>query len=57
LVVVVRVDAIRREAGAASLADVGADGVAARLVTGLWIAQIDASQGLRPVPATFTGTR
>jgi hypothetical protein len=53
----VRFDAIRLEAGAASLAEVGADGVAARLVNGLWIAQIDASQGLRPVPATFTGTR
>lgn len=53
----VRFDAIRLEAGAANLAGVGADGVAAKLESGLWIAQIDASQGLRPVPATFTGTR
>ena len=53
----VRFDAIRLEAGTATLADVGDDGVAARLTGGVWTAQIDASQGLRPVPATFTGAR
>lgn len=52
-----RFDAIRLEAGAATLADVGADGAAARLAAGVWTAQIDASQGLRPVPATFTAAR
>ena len=53
----VRFDAIRLEAGTATLSDVGADGVAAALTDGVWTAQIDASQGLRPVPATFTGAR
>ncbi len=52
-----RFDAIRLEAGAATLADVAADGTAARLDGGVWTAQIDASQGLRPVPATFTAAR
>jgi hypothetical protein len=52
-----RFDAIRLEAGAATLADVAADGTAARLTGGVWTAQIDASQGLRAVPATFAATR
>jgi hypothetical protein len=52
-----RFDAIRLEAGAATLADLAADGTAARLTGGVWTAQIDASQGLRPVPATFTAAR
>jgi hypothetical protein len=53
----IRFDAIRLEAGTATLADVDAAGVAHRLTGGVWTAQIDASQGLRPVPATFTGAR
>jgi hypothetical protein len=52
-----RFDAIRLEAGTATLADLADDGTAARLTGGVWTAQIDASQGLRPVPATFTGAR
>jgi hypothetical protein len=52
-----RFDAIRLEAGAATLADAAEGGTAARLAGGVWTAQIDASQGLRPVPATFTGAR
>jgi len=52
-----RFDAIRLEAGEAALSQLGADGVAARLADGVWTAEIDASQGLRPVPATFTGSR
>ena len=52
-----RFDAIRLEAGTAALAGVAADGIAARLTGGVWTAQIDASQGLRPVPATFTAAR
>lgn len=52
-----RFDAIRLEAGTATLAGVGQDGTAARLEGGVWTAQIDASQGLRPVPATFTAGR
>ena len=52
-----RFDAIRLEAGTATLAGAGADGTATRLGGGVWTAQIDASQGLRPVPAVFTGTR
>jgi hypothetical protein len=52
-----RFDAIRHEAGTASLADVAVNGTAARLAGGIWTAQIDASQGLRPVPATFTAAR
>jgi hypothetical protein len=52
-----RFDAIRLEAGSAKLAGVAADGIAARLEGGVWTAQIDASAGLRPVPATFTAAR
>lgn len=52
-----RFDAIHLAAGTAKLAGASADGVAARLESGVWTAEIDASQGLRPVPATFTGAR
>jgi hypothetical protein len=52
-----RFDVIRLEAGTATLADVASDNTAARLEGGVWTAQIDVSQGLRPVPATFTATR
>jgi hypothetical protein len=52
-----RFDAIRLETGSATLAGLAADGTASRLDGGVWTAQIDASQGLRPVPATFTATR
>ncbi len=52
-----RFDAIRLEAGTATLAGVAADGTATRLEGGVWTAQIDASQGLRTVPAAFTAAR
>ncbi|HWO22231.1 MAG TPA: hypothetical protein VNO30_25910 [Kofleriaceae bacterium] len=52
-----RFDAIRLEAGTATLAGAAADGTATRLGGGVWTAQINASQGLRPVPAVFTGAR
>ena len=52
-----RFDAIRLDAGTATLAAPGADGVATRLDGGTWSAQIDAGLGLRSAPATFLGTR
>lgn len=53
----VRFDAIRLAAGTSRLAGADTAGVATRLTGGVWTAQIDAGQGLRPVPATFTGAR
>jgi hypothetical protein len=53
----VRFDAIRLAAGTTGLAGADGAGVATRLTGGVWTAQIDAGQGLRPVPATFTGAR
>jgi hypothetical protein len=53
----VRFDAIRLAAGTTRLADPDGAGIATRLTAGVWTAQIDAGQGLRPVPATFTGAR
>jgi hypothetical protein len=52
-----RFDAIRLAAGTTGLAGADGAGVATRLTGGVWTAQIDAGQGLRPVPATFTGAR
>ena len=52
-----RFDAIRLDAGTATLAGLAADGTAARLEGGVWTAEIDAGQGLRHAPATFTGAR
>jgi hypothetical protein len=53
----VRFDAIRLAAGTTRLTGADTAGVATRLTGGVWTAQIDAGQGLRPVPATFTGAR
>lgn len=53
----VRFDAIRLAAGTTGLVGADGAGVATRLTGGVWSAQIDAGQGLRPVPATFTGAR
>lgn len=53
----VRFDAIRLAAGTTRLADPDGAGIATRLAGGVWTAQIDAGQGLRPVPATFIGAR
>jgi len=52
-----RFDVIHLAAGTARLGGVAADGTATRLDDGVWTAEIDATQGLRPVPATFTGAR
>ena len=52
-----RFDAIRLDAGTATIAAPAADGIATRIDGGIWAAQIDAGLGLRRAPATFTGTR
>ena len=52
-----RFDAIRLDAGTATIAAPSADGIATRIDGGIWAAQIDAGLGLRRAPATFTGTR
>jgi hypothetical protein len=49
-------EAIRHERGVATLSDRDGDDRMDQLA-GTWTAQINASQGLRPVPATFTGHR
>jgi len=53
----VRFEAIHLARGTATLVDANGDGTAERLDSGIWTAELDASQGLRPVPSTFTGTR
>lgn len=50
-------DALRFEAGSATLVDVDDDLVAEQLIEGMWTAQINAGQGLRHAPATFTATK
>jgi hypothetical protein len=52
-----RFDALHFAAGSARLVDPAGDGIADALVDGVWAAEINAGQGLRPVPATFTATR
>lgn len=52
-----RFDAVHLAAGTATLADTTGDATADRLDDGVWTAEINAGQGLRPVPATFTGVR
>lgn len=52
-----RFDALHFAAGAARLVDPAGDGIADALADGVWTAEINAGQGLRPVPATFTATR
>jgi hypothetical protein len=52
-----RFDAIRFDAGTATLAAPGTNGIATRLDGGVWTAKIDAGLGLRRAPATFTGAR
>lgn len=50
-------DALHLAAGTATPIDADADGAATGMATGVWTAEINASQGLRRVPATFTATR
>ncbi len=50
-------EAIRNERGTATLVDGDHDGRFDTMTGGVWKAQINASQGLRAVPATFTASR
>lgn len=50
-------DAFHLEAGSATMVDTTKDGIADRLDNGVWTAEINAGQGLRHAPATFTATR
>lgn len=52
-----RFDALHFIAGNATLVDGNRDGVADTLSAGTWMAELNAGQGLRHVPATFTGER
>jgi hypothetical protein len=52
-----RFDALHLAAGAATLVDDDGDLVADALADGVWTAEINAGQGLRPAPATFTASR
>ncbi|MDX2093615.1 MAG: hypothetical protein SFX73_37595 [Kofleriaceae bacterium] len=50
-------DALRFEAGTATLVDADGDLVAEQLTGGVWTAEINAGQGLRHAPATFTASK
>lgn len=52
-----RFDALHFAAGKATLVDDNHDGAAEALAAGTWTAELNAGQGLRHVPATFTGER
>lgn len=52
-----RFDAVHFISGNATLVDANKDGVAEALAAGTWDAELNAGQGLRHVPATFTGAR
>lgn len=52
-----RFDALHFAAGTARLVDSSHDGIADALTDGVWTAEINAGQGLRPVPATFEAAR
>jgi len=52
-----RFDVLHFIAGEATLVDANLDGSAETLAAGTWTAELDAGQGLRHVPATFTGER
>jgi hypothetical protein len=52
-----RFDALHFEAGRATLVDANHDGNVEALANGTWTAELNAGQGLRPVPATFTAPR
>ena len=53
-VLAMRIDALHFAAGHAKLVDADHDGVVERLDGGVWTAEINAGQGLRHVPATFS---
>jgi len=50
-------DAFHLEAGHATMVDATKDGIVDRIDNGVWTAEINAGQGLRQAPATFTATR
>lgn len=52
-----RFDALQLQAGTATMVDANNDRLAESLTGGVWIAKINAGQGLRTAPATFTATR
>lgn len=51
-----RFDALHLKAGTATPVDRDGDRIADALTGGVWTAEINAGQGLRPAPATFTAT-
>ncbi|HUS27630.1 MAG TPA: hypothetical protein VMZ53_03955 [Kofleriaceae bacterium] len=51
------IDAFRFKTGAARLVDDDQDGVADRIVDGVWDGELNIGMGLRHAPATFTATR
>ncbi|MGE0872720.1 MAG: hypothetical protein AB7P03_29460 [Kofleriaceae bacterium] len=53
----IRFDALHLASGEATMTDTTGDRNADRLVDGVWTAEINAGQGLRHVPATFSGER
>lgn len=50
-----RLDVLRLASGQATLVDGDGDGIAERVTRGSWQAELDVGQGLRHVPASFTG--
>ncbi len=52
-----RFDALHLAAGTATMIDANRDRLAESLTNGVWTAEINAGQGLRHAPATFTATR
>ena len=50
-------DALHFQAGTATMVDINADRIADQLTNGTWTAEINAGQGLRHAPATFSATK
>ncbi len=50
-------EALHHAKGVATLVDTDHDGHCDRIDDGVWTADIDLSQGLRPIPATFAATK
>ena len=50
-------DAVHFASGTATMNDTNSDGSTDTLTSGVWNAEINAGQGLRTVPATFTATK
>ena len=53
----INLDVVHFASGTATLVDDDGDGVADRITAGTWDAEVNGGQGLRHVPATFTGAR